>query len=166
MRPHWPEYLREAMVVSILYEADGLCDLSTTSGLWGGWTSFQSSTRLTAFATPRAGEGHDAGFPFQSSTRLTAFATDLTVYLADGTTLFQSSTRLTAFATLPKSSEPPPLERVSILYEADGLCDAEAEPRLPRPFAEFQSSTRLTAFATWLAFVVSWANGSFNPLRG
>ncbi len=64
---------------------------------------------------------------------------------------FQSSTRLTAFATFVVPAGATWVFPVSILYEADGLCDDEERMALEAQRAAFQSSTRLTAFATKLS---------------
>ena len=63
---------------------------------------FQSSTRLTRFATGVIGNALRTDEEFQSSTRLTRFATQDTPGVAEARSLrFQSSTRLTRFATAP-----------------------------------------------------------------
>ncbi len=68
-------------------------------GLCPSASRFQSSTRLTAFATQVPSSEEDVVEVFQSSTRLTAFATAKRVLGQGVVPRFQSSTRLTAFAT-------------------------------------------------------------------
>ncbi len=91
----------QVAAVSILYEADGLCDRVVVGGRWPG-TEFQSSTRLTAFAT---------------AARIREILAQVKVsilYEADG-------------LCDPLGGHPyPPPPAVSILYEADGLCDEGA----------------------------------------
>ena len=87
--------------------------------------------------------------PFQSSTRLTGFATEAPLDWREGYRLFQSSTRLTGFATWQRCQIDNVDYNVSILYEADGVCN---RIRLccsaSLSTTQFQSSTRLTGFAT------------------
>ncbi len=85
---------------------------------------------------------------FQSSTRQTGFATRSNFWLNQVTKPFQSSTRQTGFATLSLAGESKYNGRVSILYEANGLCDRISEARRTCCTAWFQSSTRQTGFAT------------------
>ncbi len=87
---------------------------------------FQSSTRLTAFATYQAAVVQELLRTFQSSTRLTAFATQTAPPWGPEPSMFQSSTRLTAFATGSIIKGAIGKLLVSILYEADGLCDPGA----------------------------------------
>ena len=126
---------------------------------------------------------------FQSSTRQTDFAT-ITKFLHEGfASWFQSSTRQTDFATVAAAFNDIDV-LVSILYEADRLCNKSSSWRSSRAF-RFQSSTRQTDFATLevcqecdVGFQVSilyeadrlcnrsretltsTGIGSFNPLRG
>ena len=94
---------KQQELVSILYEANALCDLG-----YSPWDA--------------------PGAMFQSSTRLTRFATDASALIEYLDALFQSSTRLTRFATFSQSWALILLIAVSILYEANALCDPIAGP--------------------------------------
>ena len=138
--------------VSILYEADRLCNPPPHSRQRGytrsfnplrgrqtlqltrapdantGSELFQSSTRQTDFATwRRVRHGVCSNLLFQSSTRQTDFATRAPGRRSGWSGWFQSSTRQTDFAT-HVAPQRPHLYRVSILYEADRLCNAPGPP--------------------------------------
>ncbi len=88
-------------LVSILYEADRLCNITILHTPLPGVSVFQSSTRQTDFATASGQVRPSTPTAFQSSTRQTDFAT-----------------AASARTALPRL--------VSILYEADRLCNLEA----------------------------------------
>ncbi len=137
-----------AFLVSILYEADRLCNPAIARAAWRLRPSFQSSTRQTDFATLPSAPSLGRGM-FQSSTRQTDFATGGEVHGQGSVGGFQSSRRQTDFATpllpfplpllpgfnplrgrqtlqQPQSEPDRPPPGVSILYEADRLCNAGA----------------------------------------
>ncbi len=98
-----------AETVSILYEANRLCDSLASAGRDESEVEFQSSTRLTGFATAGA-TVHEVSADrrgFQSSTRLTGFATRPRSPERSEISMFQSSTRLTGFATWPLQARTP-----------------------------------------------------------
>ena len=147
MQPGVPKLVYQLPQVSILYEANEVCNRRLGLLVKGLEALFQSSTRLTRFATPRFGAQSFAGRTVsilyeanevcngrttlaaipaqrgQSSTRLTRVAYSRRL------PLFQSSTRLTRFATSTPwllGHEP----HVSILYEANEVCNwARSSPR-------------------------------------
>ncbi len=113
--------------VSILYEANGLCDSSR--GRRGSVTPVRRFNPLRgkrALRLPAAGGSWGPGRQFQSSTRQTGFATLAFVMGEYRHLQFQSSTRQTGFATHGGEVMRKNLVKVSILYEANGLCDSPA----------------------------------------
>ena len=127
---------------------------------------FQSSTRQTDFATRPEMAKENWDILFQSSTRQTDFATTTPPTSMMRSAQFQSSTRQTDFATGPRVGGKVLGAAVSILYEADRLCNFTLLS-IPGPVAmEFQSSTRQTDFATPSASSWPSTRACFNPLRG
>ena len=118
--------LREAMeTVSILYEADRLCNSASAIAPW-----------------PRPARSFN---PLRGRQTLQPPGA-LAVYL--GGDRFQSSTRQTDFATAVLYLRVLVHVQVSILYEADRLCNRYRGGLRCRNGYAFQSSTRQTDFAT------------------
>ena len=132
--------------VSILYEANEVCNpwlvKADAIRYW-----FQSSTRLTRFATQTPSESSH----HSQTVSILYEANEVCNTLARSSLLtirlFQSSTRLTRFATSPGRTLRQPLCPVSILYEANEVCNP-ASGAYGATCRRFQSSTRLTRFAT------------------
>ena len=181
-----------SLAMAVFQSSTRQTDFATTATIYVGGTAigFQSSTRQTDFATSAGVScARSLWTMFQSSTRQTDFATAEPVWppgpghsfnplrgrqtLQRGTggglppaESFQSSTRQTDFATHPRRARGDVLRRVSILYEADRLCNSWACPS-PWSGPTFQSSTRQTDFATLWGPPQGFAPWvCFNPLRG
>ncbi len=109
--------------VSILYEVKRLCN-RVSSGRSQPLHPFQSSTRLSAFATRSRSPGSRARIRFQSSTRLSAFATNAsTVPIAmDQVSILYEVKRLCNPCRARQGRRVP----VSILYEVKRLCNEHA----------------------------------------
>ncbi len=134
--------------VSILYEADRLCNSWGLRGPTPPALSFNPLRGRQTLQPPRAAWGHRGCRAFQSSTRQTDFATKVARAWRAASVLFQSSTRQTDFATRRRARPPGPHQRVSILYEADRLCNRLDGTAHLASGMVFQSSTRQTDFAT------------------
>ena len=185
-----PERIRSVpeFTVSILYEADRLCNCGRCGAIWRtvegfnplrgrqtlqhSWTSMTSPPggcfnplrgrqTLQPYLVFRLWQFHE----FQSSTRQTDFATPPSYSDSIGSTMFQSSTRQTDFATyIPPDAWWLLQEFQSSTRQTDF---ATPRPLVPGVAAkEFQSSTRQTDFATPGAHSPSGRSKGFNPLRG
>ncbi len=109
--------------VSILYEANKLCNATRGRAvvLTGRVSILYEANKL---CNPRTcSRGRPGRARFQSSTRLTSFATRLPDAQPGVIRTFQSSTRLTSFATLAAAVGDGAVRLVSILYEANKLCN-------------------------------------------
>ena len=132
------------IVVSILYEADRLCNKSLANGATASGVLFQSSTRQTDFATPsrKSGTPRDASSFNPLRGRQTLQLEEAVAEMLGWwwVSILYEADRLCNTDDLEDDEE---RAAVSILYEADRLCN------------------RVPAFL----FVVGHGNG-FNPLRG
>ncbi len=134
-------------LVSILYEADRLCNEGPTRRP-GQPAVFQSSTRQTDFATSLGSARFAHSLRFQSSTRQTDFATSFGSSAPPPSSSFNP---LRGRQTLQRDGEfggPGRVGPVSILYEADRLCNLFRSCASSSSMV-FQSSTRQTDFATY-----------------
>ncbi len=98
-----------------------------------------------------------AGQTFQSSTRQVDFATWVRQKGSSAGRTFQSSTRQVDFATVPAGGGEGPGQEVSILYEADRLCNYDGDLV---PVALFVVSILYEADRlcnTWFRAVDSWS---------
>ncbi len=152
--------------VSILYEADRLCNSSPEPSSPPPGCCFNPlrGRQTLQPAPPHVVSPHLRGF--QSSTRQTDFATTSVTSRLGSIRWFQSSTRQTDFATDDGRGPVVPPPAVSILYEADRLCNRPRDPRAGprRPVSILYEADRLCNAATPAPFRES--PGCFNPLRG
>ena len=99
MQPGVPKLVYQLPQVSILYEANEVCNRRLGLLVKGLEALFQSSTRLTRFATPRFGAQSFAGRTVSILYEANEVCNGRTTLAAIPAQRFQSSTRLTRFAT-------------------------------------------------------------------
>ena len=165
MQPQVGQGDAQRHAVSILYEADRLCNSTAMSSPWRAF-SFQSSTRQTDFATRSTGSLPTGVAAFQSSTRQTDFATavaEVGGHVLQAVSILYEADRL--------CNRAPALNvalrtEVSILYEADRLCNAGRTLGGATPSTCFNPLRGRQTLQLW-----RWPRpppwlGGFNPLRG
>ena len=96
---------RRWLQVSILYEADRLCNLDEPGLSNMENTQFQSSTRQTDFATPLLDPGQHCEAHVSILYEADRLCNRLAHYGTESYPMFQSSTRQTDFATLGRPGE-------------------------------------------------------------
>ena len=135
--------------VSILYEADRLCNLIPLNHLIGFRVCFnplRGRQTLQLVSSSALMRRRVPGFnPLRGRQTLQHERRGVDNGLG---VWFQSSTRQTDFATALARSALAHIASVSILYEADRLCNSLRRFQVSRDTTKFQSSTRQTDFAT------------------
>ena len=155
-------------LVSILYEADRLCNQGRDANRIDRTILFQSSTRQTDFATAGLNRlhrlCHSCFNPLRGRQTLQRGVGGSS---AEGVVVFQSSTRQTDFATsVPASPKLCQLPCFNPLRGRQTLQRTMSQVRMPGHPVGFQSSTRQTDFATAVDGAASAKEARFNPLRG